>query len=593
MGLARDRRPRAATCPTCGIVVGARYPHQQRAAHAARRRRRSSRPASCPAPCAGSSAATSSATTSVVGRPRHDRRRRQQRQSIAELPADHAPARPRRADGHAGRRDARPHRALAPRDRARRRLHVRHRDAARRHAAPHVRPRHRAPPTPSRPNAWCRPPTRSTTTSTPSPTPPPPAAAAPIKIAFDSARHEEREPDASSRIRPRGRPLDTRRPVLARRGLQPREAAGRPQPGDLRRPSRSTPLDDIDGAIRHALLNPIDQDPLPALLFPGMKLTIAFDDISLPLPQMRRPDVRQRVIEAVLDLAADAGVDDVHIICALALHRRMTEAELRHAARRPRLRRVRAARPALPARRRGPRQPRLPRHDAGGRGGRDQQAGRRARPARLRQHQPRRDGRRVEVDGHRPRQLPQPAPPPQPARRWSAATASWTSTSSELHKSNWRMGKVLVRRRRQGLPDRDDAQHRHVPEAVRASCPSASGSGTPRDRATLRRHREVARRARRPRLARKIFHGIEAPHQMTSVQAGEVEAVHKVTTENVYGQQLVEVAGPDRHPDDGHPLHLPVQRQLDHEPDPRDVHRASATSSTCTAASRSCARAAW
>ena len=62
-----------------------------------------------------------------------------------------------------------------------------------------------------------------------------------------------------------------------------------------------------------------------------MKLTIAFDDISLPLPPMKRPDIRQRVIEAVLDLAADAGVDDVHLIAALALHRRMTEAELRHA----------------------------------------------------------------------------------------------------------------------------------------------------------------------------------------------------------------------------------------------------------------------
>src|SRR6188474_1996897 len=90
-------------------------------------------------------------------------------------------------------------------------------------------------------------------------------------------------------------------------------------------------LDDIDGSIRHALLDPIDQDPLPTLLFPGMKLTIAFDDISLPLPKMRRPDIRQRVIEAVLDLAAEAGVDDVHLIAALALHRRMTENELRHA----------------------------------------------------------------------------------------------------------------------------------------------------------------------------------------------------------------------------------------------------------------------
>src|SRR5690606_12846348 len=91
------------------------------------------------------------------------------------------------------------------------------------------------------------------------------------------------------------------------------------------------PLKDPDAAIRHALEHPIDREPLSALLRPGMKLTIAFDDVSLPLPPMRRPDVRQRIIEAVLDLAAAAGVDDVHLIAALALHRRMTEAELRHA----------------------------------------------------------------------------------------------------------------------------------------------------------------------------------------------------------------------------------------------------------------------
>src|SRR5438477_10514443 len=90
-------------------------------------------------------------------------------------------------------------------------------------------------------------------------------------------------------------------------------------------------LVDPEGSIRNALLHPLDHDPLPALLRPGMKLTIAFDDISLPLPPMRKPDIRQRVIECVLDMAAEAGVDDVHIIAALALHRRMTEAELRHA----------------------------------------------------------------------------------------------------------------------------------------------------------------------------------------------------------------------------------------------------------------------
>jgi hypothetical protein len=62
-------------------------------------------------------------------------------------------------------------------------------------------------------------------------------------------------------------------------------------------PAEALPvLDDPDEAIRHALLNPVDSDPLPARLFPGMKLTIAFDDVSLPLPPMRRPDARQRVI---------------------------------------------------------------------------------------------------------------------------------------------------------------------------------------------------------------------------------------------------------------------------------------------------------
>ena len=77
-----------------------------------------------------------------------------------------------------------------------------------------------------------------------------------------------------------------------------------------------------NASIRHALENPLgDSPPLSALLKSEMKLTIAFDDISLPLPPMRKPDIRQRIIEAVLDTAAAAGVDDVHLIAALALHR--------------------------------------------------------------------------------------------------------------------------------------------------------------------------------------------------------------------------------------------------------------------------------
>ena len=45
---------------------------------------------------------------------------------------------------------------------------------------------------------------------------------------------------------------------------------------------------------------------------------------------MRKPDIRQRIIEQVLTMAAEAGVDDVELIAANALHRRMTAAELKH-----------------------------------------------------------------------------------------------------------------------------------------------------------------------------------------------------------------------------------------------------------------------
>src|SRR6185503_16608762 len=56
------------------------------------------------------------------------------------------------------------------------------------------------------------------------------------------------------------------------------------------------PLKDVNAAIRYAINHPLGTDPLYAKLRPGMKVTIAVDDISLPLPPMRRPDVRERVL---------------------------------------------------------------------------------------------------------------------------------------------------------------------------------------------------------------------------------------------------------------------------------------------------------
>jgi lactate racemase len=95
-------------------------------------------------------------------------------------------------------------------------------------------------------------------------------------------------------------------------------------------PDPMDPIVHAERAIRRALTHPLEDDPLKALLRPGMKLTLAFDDLSLPLPPMAQPDARQVVMEEVIEIAADAGVEDIHLIVATGLHRRMTEDEIRH-----------------------------------------------------------------------------------------------------------------------------------------------------------------------------------------------------------------------------------------------------------------------
>jgi hypothetical protein len=89
------------------------------------------------------------------------------------------------------------------------------------------------------------------------------------------------------------------------------------------------PLKDVDAAIRYAINHPHGCEPLYAKLRPGMKVVIAVDDISLPLPPMRRPDIRERVLNVVLDLFADYGVEDIEIIVAVSYHRRMKESEIK------------------------------------------------------------------------------------------------------------------------------------------------------------------------------------------------------------------------------------------------------------------------
>ncbi len=89
-------------------------------------------------------------------------------------------------------------------------------------------------------------------------------------------------------------------------------------------------IENRGAAIRYAINHPEgDCKPLYARLKPGMKVTIAIDDISVPLPPMKTPDLRQQILEIVIDMLEDHGVDDYEMIVALALHRRMTGPEIK------------------------------------------------------------------------------------------------------------------------------------------------------------------------------------------------------------------------------------------------------------------------
>lgn len=94
------------------------------------------------------------------------------------------------------------------------------------------------------------------------------------------------------------------------------------------KPSRA-PLTDVGAALRAALAAPQDSIPLSAKLRPGMKLTIAVDDLSACWPRRSGTDPRQLALEAVLELAADHGVDDIEILIATGLNRRLKPKEIR------------------------------------------------------------------------------------------------------------------------------------------------------------------------------------------------------------------------------------------------------------------------
>ena len=291
--------------------------------------------------------------------------------------------------------------------------------------------------------------------------------------------------------------------------------------------------------MRHAVDHPEGSEPLDALLRPGMKVTIAFDDISLPLPQMRSPDVRSIVLEELLTRLAARGVSDVHLIAALALHRRMTPSELRHAV---------GPRVFAEHFRRGT----LYNHDAEdpegmtflGKTPHGEEAwiNRRAAESDLVLYV---NINLVAMDGGN-KSVPVGLTNYASLRAHHSVKTMMDSRSymdpraSEMHRSCNRLGKIVAQACRvftveTTLDSRSfggPLEYLLRPERTWSRTTWALAQG---NRRTLDLLPLSARRA--------IFQSIKAPYGVTSVQAGATDAVHAKTLEHVHAQQLVPVKG--------------------------------------------------
>ena len=86
-------------------------------------------------------------------------------------------------------------------------------------------------------------------------------------------------------------------------------------------------IGDLDGAIRQALAKPLGSPPVKALAKSGSRVTIAFDDGTVPC----FGPYRRLAIAALLEELDAAGVarENIRLICANALHRKFRSDELR------------------------------------------------------------------------------------------------------------------------------------------------------------------------------------------------------------------------------------------------------------------------
>jgi lactate racemase-like protein len=303
-------------------------------------------------------------------------------------------------------------------------------------------------------------------------------------------------------------------------------------------PDSLPPIRDVTGAIRQALLHPHGSEPLPELLKPGMRLTIALDDISLPLPPMQTPDIRGRVIEQVLELAARGGVDDVKLVVANSLHRRMTASEIKRAVG------ERVFRSFWPGD--------LTNHDAEDAGnlthlgetdrGEDVEINRRAAESDLLVYV---NINLVAMDGGH-KSVPVGLGSYRSLKHHHNVHTMMNSRSymdpphSALHESCGRMGRLLAAQLKVFTIE-TTLNNQPFPSAF-GFLNKREWEWSLRDQAAFLAAKRANDRAP-SRIRREVFQRIAAPYGVTGINAGETEAVHERTLASVHRQQLVEVNG--------------------------------------------------
>jgi hypothetical protein len=305
-------------------------------------------------------------------------------------------------------------------------------------------------------------------------------------------------------------------------------------------PTEALPaIRDVDGAIQDALLSPVDMEPLPALLRAGMRLTIAFDDISIPLPQMAAPDIRQRIIEAVLVMAAEAGVDDVELISANALHRRLTADELKHIVGE---RVFRSFFPQGALYNFDAEDPENLAHLGLTDRGEDVEVSKRAAESDLLVYV---NVNLVAMDGgHKSAAIGlasyKSLKHHHNTKTMVASHSFMDHTKSHLHSSAWRMGKLLADHVK--VFQIETTVNNNVFPSPYQFLMKREWEWSVKDQASMLGARRALAAAPK-RLRHSVFQGIRAPYGLTGVTAGEVEAVHDKTIAAVHKQQLVEVQG--------------------------------------------------